>query len=199
MCQLIETIKISNGKPLNLIYHQIRAEFSVWQLFGIMPDFSLRNFIINNVELPAEGVHKLRIIYSDKIEKFEVSKYTFPKINSLKLIFDDQIDYTYKYLDRKPLNDLFSQKENCDDILIIKNNLVTDTYYANIIFSDGSKWITPETPLLRGTKRDFLLKEKAINEAKIEVSDIPNFKYAKLINSMIDIADLEPIPISNIL
>ena len=61
---------------------------------------------------------------------------------------------------------------------------MTDTSYSNIIFFDGTKWVTPSTPLLHGTMRSFLLKNEIISEMKIKVPDMKQFQKARLINAM---------------
>ena len=110
----------------------------------------------------------------------------------------DDLDYSLKYADRTEINKLREKRGGCDDILIIKNGFVTDTSYANIIFWDGEKWLTPSTPLLKGTKRQKLIDEGKIIPAEIREEDIPKFKKAKIINSMIDIEDTEGMEIDEI-
>lgn len=67
---------------------------------------------------------------------------------------------------------LAAQKGDCDEIIIIKNGLVTGTSFTNIaIYKDG-KWITPKHPLLLGTKRAALLEKGIIQEADITVDDL---------------------------
>ncbi len=68
----------------------------------------------------------------------------------------------------------------------MKNGFVTDTSYANIVFWDGGKWITPTSPLLHGTARDRLLDSNQITEAEIAIDDLKNYSKAKIINAMID-------------
>ena len=89
-------------------------------------------------------------------------------------------------------------KNNCDDILIIKNNKITDTSFTNIAFYDGIKWVTPAFPLLKGTKRQKLIDENKIIEVDILLSDLNKFKKAILFNSMLDLEDQMYIEIDNI-
>jgi 4-amino-4-deoxychorismate lyase len=84
---------------------------------------------------------------------------------------------------------LHKQKGNADDVLIIKNNEVTDTSFANVIFFDGNRWVTPKHPLLPGTQRAFLLENGIISEAVIKFSDIPAFQKIRIINAMIRFED----------
>jgi len=75
----------------------------------------------------------------------------------------------------------------------------TDSYYANCIFiSAHSSWVTPDSCLLKGTRRSLLLDKGLIREERVTVSDIKKFTEARLINAMIDIDDSESIPVNNI-
>jgi len=99
---------------------------------------------------------------------------------------DNNIKYNYKYYDRSKINELFEQKGECDDILIVKKGFVTDTSFANIIFCDEGKWITPSTPLLPGTTRQRLIENKTIFEKEILAKNLYNFKKIRIINSMME-------------
>ena len=84
---------------------------------------------------------------------------------------------------------LSARKGSCDDILIVKNGLVTDTSFSNVAFLDGSRWLTPEHPLLEGTKRAKLLEAGILAEADIRPEEIYRFKKVRLINAMMDWED----------
>ena len=78
-------------------------------------------------------------------------------------------------------------REEGDDILIIKDLLVTDTSIANIAFeTSGGEWITPKNPLLKGTTRARLLDEGKLKEADIRVHELRSFTKVALLNAMID-------------
>lgn len=67
---------------------------------------------------------------------------------------------------------LAAQKGDCDEIIIIKNGLVTDTSFTNIAIYKHGMWLTPKHPLLLGTKRAALLEKGIIQEADITVDDL---------------------------
>jgi len=58
--------------------------------------------------------------------------------------------------------------------------------------------VTPDSCLLKGTRRSLLLDKGLIREERVTVSDIKKFTEARLINAMIDIDDSESIPVNNI-
>ena len=113
------------------------------------------------------------------------------------MVYTEKLDYSHKYIERENLNALFTQKGECDDVLIVKKGMITDSSYANVVFFDGKDWWTPKTPLLKGTCRARLLHQGIINEVLLEVNDIKNFKGLKLVNSLRDM-DQRMIPIDNL-
>ncbi|SHJ04439.1 4-amino-4-deoxychorismate lyase [Tangfeifania diversioriginum] len=197
MCQLVETIKCKNGKLENLRYHQARFNLARKELFG--ENFELN--LIEEIKVPEKyqtGLFRCRVIYASDIEKIEFHPYEYRKVESLKLMEDCTIDYRYKFTDRKKLNELFEKRGNCDDILIVKNGCITESYVANIVFFDGKEWWTPDTPLLRGTRRAQLIEEGKIKVCRITPDDIPRFEKAGLINAMQGLNEMPEIKIENI-
>ena len=179
MCLLFETIKVENGEVRNLTYHQQRVNRS--------SNVNLLDYISRSVTLPISGVYKLRITYSlHSIESHEIVLYTPKKIESLKIVVDNEIEYHKKFNDRTYLSTLSAQREDCDDILIIKNNLVSDTSFANIIFFDGEKWVTPNSPLLEGSCRARLICQNIISPQVISQDDLKSFSSFMIINAMLD-------------
>ena len=196
MFPLVETIRIAAGIPRNLDLHETRFMSSFMRLFGKFPSYRLRDVI----EIPGgfrEGVVKLRFLYGKDGYNLEFLPYKMRKVLSLKLVECDEIDYSLKFTDRSKINMLLNQKGDADDILIVKNGVITDTSFANVVFYTGSEWITPATPLLEGTCRAKLLAGGRIAEARITPQDLSGFRAFSLINAML-CADLTSIPIENI-
>ncbi len=185
MFPLVETIKIFNGIPQNLYWHQLRLDNSFQKLFGMKSKLKISECLLipDNYK---KGLVKARFLYNKESFNCEFTNYTMPRINSIKLVTDDEIEYSLKFTDRDNINKLLLLKEDCDDILIIKNGRVTDTSTANIVFYDGNNWITPAKPLLKGTSRERLLHEGKIIAKEIMTDDISSFSHFKLINAMND-------------
>jgi 4-amino-4-deoxychorismate lyase len=144
------------------------------------------------------GLFKVRVLYGSVIENTEIEPYHFRTIQSLKVVHHETIDYHLKYTDRQILQQLFAQRGDSDDIIIIKNGLVTDAFAANLIFFDGQKWVTPGTPLLKGTQRQFLLDQGIISELEIREEDIPNYQKVGLINAMVGFEEMPVISVEKI-
>ena len=197
MSQFIETLKILDGEPMNLFWHNKRLAKARRENYGIEEPLNLVDFIRVPDEFQS-GTVKCRIFYSEAITEITFHPHIPRNVTTLKMVVDDQIDYAFKYADRRRLEILLrKQPDKNGDILIIKNGFVTDTSYSNIVFHDGSRWVTPDTPLLAGTQRDKLIHEGIITEASITPDDLNRFKKARLINSLLEF-DGEDIDIDQI-
>jgi 4-amino-4-deoxychorismate lyase len=183
MCRLIESIKFLNGKFCNLRYHELRMKSALQNVFGADRDINLEK-ILRNHPVPAAGLFKCRILYDDQSTEISVKPYEPRVIHSLKVVEHNSISYAFKYEDRRTIDGLYQLRGNCDDILIIKNGLVTDSSYSNVVFARGREWVTPQSVLLKGTMRQKLIEDKQISEEQITVNDIGSFDKCKLINAM---------------
>lgn len=192
----LETIHIQQGEVLNIAYHRKRmTETAAFAGFTApeIPDLTA----LCPAPLRDKNV-KCRIIYRDKIESIDFEIYVPRQLSSLKLVTCNDIDYDYKYVDRQYLNELSAQKGNCDEILIVKNGYITDTSFSNVVFEKDGAFLTPDTYLLNGTKRQCLLENGIIAETKIRVEDISSYERVYLINAMLDINDTQGIAVSEI-
>ena len=82
---------------------------------------------------------------------------------------------------------MLEQRKDADEILIVKNGLITDASYANIIFKKENRWFTPNTYLLNGVMRQALLNNKSIEVADINQINFREYESCKLINAMLGI------------
>lgn len=197
--QFVETIKIKSGKAMFLGYHQARMERTISRFFPKLAVSAMPG-LEHIVEATADmELYKARVVYGEQgVELVEYAPYSMRQIHSLKVVCDDDIEYSYKSTDRSRLNALVEKKDCCDEIVIIKNGLVTDTSFTNIAIYDGTSWLTPKHPLLAGTKRACLLDRGAIKEADITINDLMRAKRLRLFNAMIDFGERE-IPISQVI
>ncbi len=196
MCRFIETIRIDNGRVCNLPYHNRRLNDTRAHFWPESTPLQLSDHLFPGCKA---GIVKARVVYGEKgIEDASYSSYVMRHVHSLALIQADDIDYTYKSTGREPLNRLFALRGVCDDILIVKQGLLTDTSIANIAFYNGTHWYTPAHPLLKGTKRAALLEEGILQEKDIRPEDLSSFSTVRLFNAMIDWGELE-LPVRNII
>lgn len=198
MGRLYEEIKVRDGRIFNIDYHSSRFNISRKELFNAGPAIDLES----KITLPAftyKGLFTCMIEYDSQIRKIDFYPYQRKRTRTLKLVEADDLEYNHKFIDRAGINSLREQKNGCDDILIVKNGMITETSHANIIVrGDDNIWYTPSDYLLRGTKREYLLNRGLIREKIITPASLKKFRELRLINSMTDINDTDSIPIRTI-
>ena len=197
MCRLVETICLKDGKLLNIFYHNKRFNETRKKLFNTTDFIDLEKIIKIERGLYYK-TYKVRVLYRNQIEEVQFLPYELTQKRTLKILHCDEVEYSYKYEDRSQLDRLFGNRGECDDILIIKKGFITDSYIANIVFFDGDKWITPSTPLLKGTKRQYLIDNGIVREEELKLKDLRLFKGFYLINAFFDLKPDFYYPITNI-
>lgn len=195
MCRLVETVKLKDGVFENIDIHNERFNNSRKALFGAKESLDL-NELLKSHQYSKKGLYKCRVIYNEEIIKVEFVPYVLKQVKSLKVV-KAEIDYSHKYEDRSNINKLLKLRENCDDILIVKDDRLTDTSAANIALFDNGKWYTPLNPLLKGTEREKLLREKKIFEEDLRLDDLKRFHAAAIFSTMVGFGEII-IPVSNI-
>lgn len=171
-----ETIKCEDFEVFNLDYHQKRVANTI----GL--NINLQEYI-NPI---SEELLRCKLIY-DENGVVDVLYFPYKKreIKSFKIIFDNEIEYSKKYLNRAKLDELYEKKDDCDEVIIIKDGIVTDTTIANIAIFYENSWITSKNCLLGGTTRARLLEEKKLLEKDITLDMLKNASKVALMNAMI--------------
>jgi 4-amino-4-deoxychorismate lyase len=172
--RFIETLLIKD-KIENLIYHNIRMNTTRAIFFGKEP-IDLKYFV------DIKQNTRCRVLYSEdilKVEYFDLKPREFKK---LKVVYSD-IEYDFKYENREKLNSL--KVDGYDEVVIVKDGYITDTTISNLAFFDGKEWVTPNTPLLEGTKRMELLDKGFLREKEIKIDDLKNYKKIAMMNAII--------------
>lgn len=180
-----ETICVQNRQIINISYHQNRLNKTRKEFYGLDDIWDLSE-LITVPDFVTTQPHKCRLTYAQDIDNILWEPYHQRRIEKIQKVYDDTVDYAYKYNDRSRLNFLLEQKKDADDILIIKNGMVTDTNFCNVAFQKNGQWFTPHTPLLPGTQRAFLLDSGMIQEADISEADIEKFTHIRLFNAMVN-------------
>ncbi|HCM32698.1 MULTISPECIES: aminotransferase class IV [Chryseobacterium] len=197
MSQFIESIKVEDQEIFLLELHQKRVN-QTFSNFGKEDSIDLSK-IYKNLQHDEDGLFKLRISYDlDKRIKTQMIPYAIPEIHDFQLVENNSFDYSFKFEDRKEL-DKMKMKSKAEEIIIVKNNHITDTSFSNLLFLKGKEWLTPTTYLLNGVQRQHLLKQKKIKEAEITLQNIKQFSHFQLINALNDFDDMFIYPIDRII
>ncbi|HAI79948.1 MAG TPA: aminodeoxychorismate lyase [Chryseobacterium sp.] len=196
MSQFIESIKIEDKKIFLLDLHQKRVD-DTFAHFGKETSINLAE-IFKNLEHDEDGLYKLRISYDlDKNFRTQLIPYAISEISNFQLVVNNIYDYSFKFEDRKELEKMLRQAKS-NEIIIVKNNHITDTSFSNLLFKKGKEWFTPSTYLLNGVQRQYLLKNKKIKEAEITLQNIAEYSHFQIINAMNDFDDMFIYPIARI-
>jgi 4-amino-4-deoxychorismate lyase len=194
--KFLESIRVSKRIFENLGLHQNRVKKVFEAYFPTLPVIDLFS-----IQIPSDldnGLYKCRVIYTQKIEQVEFVPHQIKSIHSLCLVEGNHIDYSHKLAQRDALQALYQRRKSAEDVLIVRDGLITDTSYGNIAFWDGQQWFTPHPPLLEGTQRSKLIKSEIIFSKEIKVTDLSNFYKFKIFNALRVWEEVEEISIENI-
>lgn len=104
---------------------------------------------------PGSGIYKCHITYDTqgRVKAPVFAPYRPRRVKKLVCVEVPHLDYSCKWEDRTALEAVGAGLGGDEEALILRNGLVTDTRYSNVVFGDGCRWVAPETFLLPGTKR----------------------------------------------
>ena len=196
MSQFIESIKIEDQEIFLLELHQKRVN-ATFEHFGKEGSIDIAK-IFKDLQHDEDGLYKLKITYDlNKNYRTQLIPYAISEIDDFQLVENNGYDYSFKFEDRKEFERMIN-KAKASEIIIVKNNHITDTSFSNLLFLKGKEWFTPTTYLLNGVQRTHLLKNKKIKEAEITLQNITEYSHFQLINAMNDFDDMFIYPISKI-
>jgi len=195
---LFETIRIENGQACHLPWHEERIHRARQEFWGLTGSFDLKRAVQVPPEF-ANGTVRCNVVYEHEIIEILFSSYVKHRVGSLKLVSVDALDYHVKFFDRTALEELFASRGGCDEVIIVKGGLITDTSISNLVFYDGSRWYTPGHPLLEGTCRARLIAGGKIIPLDIRPGDLQKYQGCKLINAMRAMEEEEMIPMERII
>jgi len=184
MYRFLESIRVENHRLQHLEWHTKRFNETRSAFFSGAAEMDLRDCLVLPENLD-DAVYKCRIVYDEQIVEVTFIPYVPKRLQTLRLVTDDYADYSYKYENRAKLELLLTQRGDADDILIVRNQCITDTSYSNVAFFDGIHWYTPDTYLLNGTCRQRLLTEGILREKRITIHDLYLYEEIRPINAML--------------
>ena len=197
MSRFIESIKVEDQKIFLKELHQKRMNDTISQ-FGKVCKNDIYSLFLN-LEHDEDGLYKFRIEYDLENQfKMQIIPYVISELDDFELVIDNEVDYNFKSADRTQLQNL-KNKSHADEIIIIKNNQITDTSYSNLLFLKDKIWFTPKSYLLNGVMRQHLLQSKEIKETEITLDNIKEFTHFQLSNALNDFDDMFIYPIEKII
>ena len=196
MSQFIESIKVEDTEIFLLDQHQKRVN-ETFSYFGKEVSINIDE-IFKSLKHDEDGLYKFKITY-DLTGKYrtQMIPYAMSEIANFQLVENNSYDYSFKFEDRKELEKM-KILSKAAEIIIVKNNHITDTSYSNLLFKKGKDWFTPKTYLLNGVQRQFLLKAKKIKEVEITLQNLSEYSHFQLINALNEADDSYSYPINRI-
>ncbi len=176
-----ESIRVKDWKIHNIEFHNKRVNSTRKEIFGISEVLDLRDYM----EIPDNNFYKCRIEYGEKIYSVEFAEYNILERKRFKIVkIADDIDYSFKTTEREFIDKAFSQRGDCDDIIMQRWEYLTDSSVANIACYIDWKWITPSNPISQWTTRARYLEMWKITEWEIKISDIKKIKKFAITNAL---------------
>ena len=196
MSQFIESIKVEDTEIFLLDQHQKRVN-ETFSYFGKEVSINIDE-IFKSLKHDEDGLYKFKITY-DLTGKYrtQMIPYAMSEIANFQLVENNSYDYSFKFEDRKEIEKM-KILSKAAEIIIVKNNHITDTSYSNLLFKKGKDWFTPKTYLLNGVQRQSLLKAKKIKEAEITLQNLSEYSHFQLINALNEADDSYSYPIDRI-
>ena len=196
MSHFIESIKVEDKQVYLLDEHQKRVN-DTFANFGKADPIDLEA-IFKNLEHDEDGLYKFKITY-DLTGKYrtQMIPYAISEIVDFQLVENNSYDYSFKFEDRKEIEKM-KILSKAAEIIIVKNNHITDSSYSNLLFKKGKDWFTPKTYLLNGVQRQHLLKSKKIKEAEITLLNLVDYSHFQLINALNELDESYSYPIDKI-
>lgn len=185
----IESIRVLDGQLCNLGAHIRRSSATLLYHYGVkneLPFGELFASALAGLEGDCSGIFKFRVVYGREVVSVSLEPYHMPASLSLKVVECNNIDYSFKYEDRSGLAELLQHKGDCDDILIVKDGMVTDTSYGNFVYELNGELCTPASPLLKGTRRELMLQEGLLMERDLPYGELCKCSAFYMINAMLN-------------
>ena len=197
--ELVETMCLTDGAVVRLPFHLARMQASCQALAWRDVSKELpKHWATASAQMPedcCQGRTMARIVYgAEGIRSITFRSYAPRLVRSLRLVVADHVDYALKSTDRKVITECFDQRNGCDDVLMVRDHLLTDTSIANIALwhEQHRRWYTPARPLLRGTHRAFLLRTGIIFEdSALTLDHLSEFSRIRLFNAMLAWGEIE--------
>ncbi|MDO4697571.1 MAG: aminotransferase class IV family protein [Pasteurellaceae bacterium] len=182
MCRfpLFETLAVVDGQFRRVEYHQQRVNFAFQHYFK-----AECRLVLRQIPIPTEfqhGFFRCRMDYN--ASDFAVGFYPYQprKIEQFQCVYTENLDYRFKYSDRKGVD--FGQKMQNVESIIVNNGKVSDCTIGNLLLLKNGVWYSPADYLLKGTQLSYLLDQKQVVLTEICPENLFDYQQIMLINAL---------------
>lgn len=192
---LFETIAVIDRQFQQLAYHQQRMDKAMQGYFGVENPFKLAEILAIPDDL-SEGLVRCKVAYNERDFHVQFFAYQPREIRSFHLVHSENLDYRFKYSDRRQLDAL--KNAHCDEVIIIHHGFVSDCTIGNLLFLKQGMWYSPTHYLLKGTQLTQLIEQGKVTLVEIREQDLPAYEQIMLINALNPFDPARAVPISAI-
>ena len=197
---VLETLALIDGIIQNPYFHQQRIAKVQEELYGNHPNLDkidiskevehgFNSWIIHNPPPKPwrESITpkiKVRVLYGAHLGPIEFQWYHRPDYTNALILSVPPVDYHIKWANRTWFNQVSKSvpKESYPLCCIV--GLLTDGLSSNLVIYKNDTYLTPRTPLLKGTMREWLLSSKTLVEADLTPEDLYQAQEVMLINAL---------------
>ncbi len=187
MYPFFETLRAQGESVDHFAYHRRRMERTL-RANG-MPEprtdwFAQLELALRAQALASPQPLRLHVDYDGISWQIAAGPLPTTPMRTLRLVVDNSIAYPYKSTDRSCLDRLFQQREEADDVLIVKDGYITDTSRANLLLLRQGEWFTPQHSLLPGTTQERLVEELHLQFVPIAPRELDRYEQLWIINAL---------------
>ena len=195
--RVLETLRLENGQWHNLDAHLQRMSNTANYFSYVWDEHTVRQALMSAAQANRAGLYRARCLLS-ATGGFELELHAFEQANKpvqLRLAskpMDASPEFLLHKTTYRPEYEAFQREAgNAFDVVLFnaQGNL-TETCRCNIVLKMNGELLTPQisestgTYLLPGVFREQLLRENAIRQASLNVSDLQRAEEVWLINSL---------------
>jgi 4-amino-4-deoxychorismate lyase len=197
---VLETLALIDGIIQNPYFHQQRIAKVQEELYGNHPNLEeidisrvvehgFNSWIIHNPppkswQGSAHPKVKVRLLYGAHLGPIEFQWYNRPDYANALIISTPRVDYHIKWADRTWFTQVSKSVPKESYPLFCVDGLLTDGLSSNLVIYKDDTYLTPRSPLLKGTMREWLLSSKTLVEADLTPADLYQAKEVILINAL---------------
>lgn len=195
--RVLETLRLENGQWRNLDAHLQRMSSAANHFSYVFDEGMVREALLSAAVANRTGLFRARGLLSAS-GQFELELHAFEADNKpvqLRVAsqpMDALPEFVLHKTTHRPEYDTFQKEAGSafDVVLFDRQGHITETCRCNIVLKLGGELLTPqisegtETYLLPGVFRAQLLRENAIRQATLTVSDLQRAEEVWLINSL---------------
>lgn len=187
MYPVFESIAVIDGVYQNLEAHNERVHRTAQALWQQKKPLNFLEMVLPIP--PNDGVFKCRFSYNATHFDVQFSTYKPRIITTLHCYEAPDLFYEFKYSHRDAIDRYSVQLKSNEEVLFTRQGFLLDTSYANVALYREGKWYTPETPLLKGTRRAMGIRSGMLIPVPLHTNDLRYFETITWFNALLPIGE----------